>query len=77
MTLLSIKPTKNNTTRFTVLGKQGFFRVRTTKNRFGFGPMKKDPAKKNSFKQVHFAKFTLAIESRKGRSIFNFSKNAK
>ena len=76
MKLFNIKATKNGTTRFTVLGKQGFFRKRLVKSRWGFGNLKASN-KPNSFKQMHLGKLTIALESKKGRSIFNFAKNAK
>jgi hypothetical protein len=75
MKLFTIKPTSNGTTRFTVLGKQGFYRKRSIKSRWGFGNANGKPS--NSFKQVHLGKLTLAIESKKGRSLFAFAFNAK
>jgi hypothetical protein len=74
MKLLTIKATSNGTTRFTVLGKQGFYRLRSQKKRWGFGNINGKPS---SFKQIHLGKLTLALESKKGRSLFNFAINAR
>jgi hypothetical protein len=75
MKLFTIKPTSKGTTRFTVLGKQGFYRMRSRDSRWGFGNANGKPS--DSFKQVHLGKLTLAIESKKGRSLFAFAFNAK
>ena len=74
MKLFNIKETSNGTTRFTILGKQGFYRLRSQKKRWGFGNVNGKPS---SFKQVHVGKLTLALESKKGRSLFNFAINAR
>lgn len=75
MKIFNIKPTSNGTTRFTILGKQGFMRKRSTIKRWGFGNKNGKPS--DSFKQIHLGKFTFALESKKGRSIFQFALNAK
>lgn len=75
MKLFTIKSTSNGTTRFTILGKQGFYRKRLIKSRWGFGNANGKPS--NSFKQIHLGKLTLALESKKGRSLFNFALNAR
>ena len=74
MKLFTIKPESKGTTRFVVLGKQGFYRKRLVKSRWGFGNVNGKPS---SFKQIHLGKLTLALESKKGRSLFNFAFNAK
>lgn len=70
MKLFTRKETSNGTTRFTLLGKQGFYRVRKIKSRWGFDSG-------SSFRQVHLGKLTVAIERKKGRSLFAFAFNAK
>lgn len=74
MKLFTIKPESKGTTRFIVLGKQGFYRKRSKVSRWGFGNVNGKPS---SFKQIHLGKLTLALESKKGRSLFNFAFNAK
>lgn len=49
---------------------QGFYRVRKNKVR----PLSGDNI--DSFDQIHFGKITIGIESKKGRSVWNFSANA-
>jgi hypothetical protein len=69
MKLLSIKATSNNTTRFTLLGKQGFYRLRKIKKRYGI-------TKGDSFNQLHIHKLTIALQRSKGRRLFGFAFNA-
>ena len=71
MKLLNIKQTSKGTTRFTVLGsKQGFYRLRKVKSRWGFD-------RGECFTQLHLGKLTVALERKsKLRSLFQFSINA-
>ena len=69
MRLLSIKPTSKQTTRFTILGKQGFYRLRKIKTRYGL-------ERGDSFNQLHVGKLTVALQRRQGRKLFGFAKNA-
>lgn len=74
MKLLTIKATNKSTTRFTILGKQGFYRLRKKVYRFGTGNLNGKPS---SFKQLHLGRLTVAIQSNKGRSLFGFAFNAR
>ena len=71
MKLIDIKVQSKGTTRFTVLGcKQGFYRLRKRKSRWGLERGK-------CFNQLHLYKLTVAIERKsKLRSLFQFSLNA-
>ena len=70
MKLFTRKETSNGTTRFTLLGKQGFYRVRKVKSRWGI-------SKGSSFRQIHLGKLTVALQRSKGRSLFGFAFNAR
>jgi hypothetical protein len=70
MKLLNIKPTSKGTTRFTVLAKQGFYRLRKAKTRYGI-------ERGDSFVQLHVHKLTVALQRSKGRKLFGFAFNAK
>ena len=74
MTLFNIKKESKGTRRFTVIGKQGFYRRRRHLKRWGFGNVFGQPS---SFHQLHLGKFTIAIERRKGRDLFGFATNAQ
>jgi hypothetical protein len=69
MKLLTIKATSNRTTRFTLLGKQGFYRLRKIKKRYGID-------RGDCFNQLHVGKFTIALQRKKGRKLFGFAFNA-
>jgi hypothetical protein len=69
MKLFTRKATSNGTTRFTLLGKQGFYRVRKIKSRWGFDSGE-------AFRQIHVGKLTVAIQKSKGRKLFGFAFNA-
>lgn len=70
MKLLSIKETSKQTTRFTILGKQGFYRLRKIKKRYGL-------ERGNSFNQLHIGKLTVALQRKQGRKLFGFAFNAR
>jgi len=70
MKLINIKPESKGTVRFTVLGKQGLYRKRSMKSRWGFQGG-------DAFKQIHFGKRTIGLEFKGGRNLFGFAKNAK
>ena len=53
------------------LERQGFYRVRDHKDR----PLSGQSI--DSFDQIHFGKVTVAVESDKGRSVWNFAQNAR
>lgn len=74
MKLFNIKKESKGTRRFTVMGKQGFYRRRLIANRWGFGNVNGKPS---SFYQLHLGKLTVAIERRKGRDLFGFATNAQ
>ena len=68
--MIKIKSESNGTVRFTVLGKQGFYRLRKIKKRYGID-------KGESFVQLHVHKLTVALQRKKGRKLFGFAFNAK
>lgn len=71
MKLINVKQTANGTTRFTLLNKQGFYRIRKVKSRWGFNSG-------DCFKQLHLGKLTVALEfKQKKRDLFQFATNAK
>lgn len=55
-------------------GEQGFYRLRTAKDRvIGGTPSEHE----GSFRQMHMGKYTIGVENQKGRDVWNFAYSAE
>lgn len=57
----------------TKLGEQGFYRLRTDKDRVIGGTPSEHTG---SFRQLHMGKFTVGVENQQGRDVWNFAHSA-